>query len=108
MQLALALIYIAVTGAVLFCMAALLFRGGKSHCNWMYVNCMATVVLWCSSQILQMMAKTRGELMAAFLILAAVMPQVFNLFTTAIGLSAVKIALVAEALTDRKEGGNGA
>ena len=68
MQLALALIYIAVTGAVLFCMAALLFRGGKSHCNWMYVNCMATVVLWCSSQILQMMAKTRGELMAAFLI----------------------------------------
>ncbi|MBQ1321010.1 MAG: hypothetical protein IIY53_05105 [Solobacterium sp.] len=47
-------------------------------------------------------------LMAAFLILAAVMPQVFNLFTTAIGLSAVKIALVAEALIDRKEGGNGA
>ncbi|MBR2830594.1 MAG: hypothetical protein IKE68_08610 [Solobacterium sp.] len=48
-------------------------------------------------------------LMAAFLICAAVMPQVFNLFAAAIGLSAVKIALVAEALTDsnRKEGGNG-
>ena len=68
MQLALALIYIAVTGAVLFCMAALLFRGGKSHCNWMYFNCQGAVVLWCASQILQMMAKTRGELMAAFLI----------------------------------------
>lgn len=68
MQLLLAFIYIAVTGAVLFCMAALLFRGGRSRSNWTYFICQGTVVLWCSSQILQMMAKTRGELLAAFLI----------------------------------------
>ena len=68
MQLVLAFIFIAVIGAVLFCMAALLFRGDGSACSWSYFACQGMVVLWCASQILQMMAKTRGELTAAFLI----------------------------------------
>ena len=68
MQLVLAFIFIAVIGAVLFCMAALLFRGDGTACSWMYFSCQGMVVLWCASQILQMMAKTRGELTAAFLI----------------------------------------
>ncbi|MBR4732516.1 MAG: hypothetical protein IK081_07075 [Lachnospiraceae bacterium] len=68
MQLVLTFIYIAVIGAVLFCMAALLFRGDGSAGSWTYFTCQGTVVLWCASQILQMMAKTRGELTAAFLI----------------------------------------
>ena len=68
MQLVLTFIYIAVIGAVLFCMAALLFRGDGSASSWAYFVCQGTVVLWCASQILQLMAKTRGELTAAFLI----------------------------------------
>ena len=68
MHLVLTFVYIAVIGAVLFCMAALLFRGDGSACSWAYFICQGTVVLWCASQILQMMAKTRGELTAAFLI----------------------------------------
>ena len=68
MQLVLTVIFIAVIGAVLFCMAALLFRGDGSTCSWTYFVCQGTVVLWCASQILQMMAKTRGELTAAFLV----------------------------------------
>lgn len=68
MHLVLTFIYIAVIGAVLFCMAALLFRGDGSLSSWAYFSCQGSVVLWCSSQILQMMARTRGELMAAFLI----------------------------------------
>ena len=68
MQLVLTFIYIAVIGAVLFCMAALLFRGDGSASSWAYFVCQGTVVLWCASQILQLMAKTGGELTAAFLI----------------------------------------
>ncbi|MBR6478541.1 MAG: sensor histidine kinase [Lachnospiraceae bacterium] len=68
MHLVLTFIFIAVIGAVLFCMAALLFRGDGSASSWAYFVCQGTVVLWCASQILQMMAKTRGELTAAFLI----------------------------------------
>ncbi|MBP5263868.1 MAG: hypothetical protein J6Z33_05770 [Lachnospiraceae bacterium] len=68
MQLVLTFIFIAVIGAVLFCMAALLFRGDGSACSWAYFVSQGMVVLWCASQILQMMAKTRGELVAAFLV----------------------------------------
>lgn len=42
--------------------------------------------------------------MAAVLILAAVLPNVFNLFTTALGMMAIKIALVLEVtLMQKKE-----
>ena len=68
MQLVLGFIYIAVTGAVLFSMAALLFRGENTPASRMYLVCQGMVVLWCSSQLLQMIARTRGELTAAFLI----------------------------------------
>ena len=68
MQLILGLIYIIVIGAVLFSMAALLFRGEESRSVRAYMVCQGMVVLWCASQILQMMAETRGELMAAFLL----------------------------------------
>ena len=68
MQLILGLIYIIVIGAVLFSMAALLFRGEESRSVRAYMVCQGMVVLWCASQILQMMAQTRGELMAAFLL----------------------------------------
>lgn len=68
MQLILAFIYIAVIGAVLFSMAALLFRGEDTKSNRVYLTCQGMVVLWCGSQVLQMMAQTKAELTAAFLL----------------------------------------
>ena len=68
MQLILGSIYIIVIGAVLFSMAALLFRGDDSLSVRVYMVCQGMVVLWCASQILQMMARTRGELAAVFLL----------------------------------------
>lgn len=68
MNFVLGLIYIIVTGAVLFCMAALLLRGEETMANRIYLICQAMVVLWCSSQILQMTAETTGQLRAAYLI----------------------------------------
>lgn len=68
MELILTLIYIVVTGAVLFSMAALLFRGENTVSNKIYFACEGMVVVWCVSQILQMMAKTKEELTAVYLI----------------------------------------
>ncbi len=41
-----------VIGAVLFSMAALLFRGREMRSNRIYFMCQGMAVLWCSSQIL--------------------------------------------------------
>lgn len=68
MSFVLGLIYIIVTGAVLFCMAALLFRGEETTSNRIYLICQGMVVLWCGSQILQMIADTTDQLTAAYLI----------------------------------------
>lgn len=68
MQLILGLIYFAVIGAVLFSMAALLFRGEESPGSRVYLVCQGMVVLWCCSQILQLLAQSRGELMVSFLL----------------------------------------
>lgn len=68
MQLILGLIYFAVIGAVLFSMAALLFRGEESPGSRVYLVCQGMAVLWCCSQILQLLAQSRGELMVSFLL----------------------------------------
>lgn len=68
MQMLLSFVYILVIGAVLFSMAALLFRGREMASNRIYFACQGMVVLWCSSQILQNCAGTRGELFAAYVI----------------------------------------
>lgn len=68
MQMILSLIYMLVIGAVLFSMAALLFRGREMHSNRIYFVCQGMVVLWCSSQILILVSETVGQLMASYLI----------------------------------------
>lgn len=68
MQMILSFVYILVIGAVLFSMAALLFRGREMVCNRIYFVCQGMVVLWCASQILLNCARTPGELYAAYLI----------------------------------------
>ena len=68
MQMILSFVYILVIGAVLFSLAALLFRGREMVCNRIYFVCQGMVVLWCASQILLNCAHTPGELYAAYLI----------------------------------------
>ena len=55
MRFLLGVIYIIVTGAVLICQAALVCLGKKSGSNRMYFGCLAMVVIWCSSQLMQLM-----------------------------------------------------
>ena len=61
-------IYMVVTGAVLVSMTALFLRGKKNLCNRIYMVCHGLIALWCSSQILVLMAETKWEQMAAYLI----------------------------------------
>lgn len=68
MQMILSFVYILVIGAVLFSMAALLFRGREMVCNRIYFVCQGMVVLWCASQVLLNCAHTHWELYAAYLI----------------------------------------
>ncbi|MGN0426009.1 MAG: histidine kinase N-terminal 7TM domain-containing protein [Acetatifactor sp.] len=68
MQMILSFVYILVIGAVLFSMAALLFRGREMVCNRIYFVCQGMVVLWCASQILLNCAHSPGELYVAYLI----------------------------------------
>ena len=68
MQMILSLIYMLVIGAVLFSMAALLFRGREMFSNRVYFVCQGMVVLWCSSQILTITAQTLNQVRASNLI----------------------------------------
>ena len=68
MEFLLVLIYIIVIGAVLFCMATLLLRAEKSKSSRTYLVCQGMVVLWCTSQILQIIAATPAQLTASYLI----------------------------------------
>lgn len=68
MELILTIIYLVVTGAVLFSMAVLLFRGEPTAGNKNYLVCQGLVVIWCTSQVLQMTARTKGELTAVYLL----------------------------------------
>lgn len=61
-------IYMVVTGAVLVSMVALFLRGKKELSNRMYMICHGLVALWCGSQILVLMAETKWERMAAYLV----------------------------------------
>lgn len=68
MDFILGCIYMIVTGAVLVSMAALFLRGKKELCNRIYMVCHGLIALWCGSQILLLMAETKWERMAAYLI----------------------------------------
>lgn len=68
MSFMLGLIYLIVTGAVLASMAALFFRGERTLCNHVYMVCQGMAALWCGSQILVLLAETKWELTAAYLI----------------------------------------
>ena len=64
MRFLLGVIYIIVTGAVLVSQAALVCLGKKCGSNRMYFGCLAMVVIWCSSQLMQLMCT--GELQLRF------------------------------------------
>lgn len=68
MEFLLVSIYILVIGAVLFCMATLLLRAEKSDSNRSYLVCQGMVVLWCVSQILQIIATTNTQLIVSYLV----------------------------------------
>ena len=70
------LIYIIVIGAVLFCMATLLLRAEKSKSSRTYLVCQGMVVLWCTSQILQIIAATPALLYQLQLVLF--LPAIFR------------------------------
>ncbi len=68
MELLLGFIYLIVIGAVLFSMAALLLRGENTKTNRFYMINQGLAVIWCSSQILLMVAGTKWQLTLAYLI----------------------------------------
>lgn len=68
MSFILGFIYMLVTGSVLVNMAMLYLWGKREMCNRIYMSCQGMVALWCGSQILVMLARTKWELMAAYLI----------------------------------------
>lgn len=68
MKFLLGVIYMLVTGAVLLSMAALFLRGTKEKSNRSYLMCQGMVALWCASQVLLLLAHTKGELVIAYLI----------------------------------------
>ncbi len=66
MSFVLGLIYILVIGAVLVSMVVLLLKGQKELFNRIYMGCQALVVVWCISQLLQLLAETKWELALAY------------------------------------------
>ena len=67
MEMLLGWIYMMVTGAVLVSMATLFLRDNGEKANRIYMVCQGIVVVWCSSQILVLMAKSSLELTLAYL-----------------------------------------
>lgn len=68
MTFLLGLIYLIVTGTVLVSMAALFLRGKRVMANRIFFVCQGMIVLWCSSQILIMLAKEHWQLTIAYLL----------------------------------------
>lgn len=68
MAFVLGIIYMLVMGAVCFSMAVLLLRGQEEKYNKVFLVCQGLAVLWCSSQILILLADTKNELIAAYLL----------------------------------------
>jgi signal transduction histidine kinase len=68
MNFILGFIYLIVTGAVLVSMAALFLRGKGEPYNRLYMLFQGTVLLWCSSQLLVLLAGNLAEICAAYLI----------------------------------------
>ena len=66
MSFLLGLIYILVIGAVLVSMAVLLLKGQRELYNRIYMGCQGLVVVWCLSQVLQLLAKTEAELIISY------------------------------------------
>lgn len=68
MAFVLGIIYMLVMGAVCFSMAVLLLKGQDEKYNRIFLVCQGLAVLWCSSQILILLADTQNELIAAYLL----------------------------------------
>lgn len=68
MAFVLGIIYMLVMGAVCFSMAVLLLRGKDEKYNRIFFVCQGLAVLWCSSQVLILLADTKNELIAAYLL----------------------------------------
>lgn len=68
MVLIFGLIYMLVLGAVSATMVVLFLKGTREKYNGIYLLCGGAVVLWCSSQVLILLAKTQNELMIAYAI----------------------------------------
>ncbi len=67
MRFLLGVIYIIVTGAVLVSQAALVCLGKKNGSNRMYFACLSMVVIWCSSQLMQLMCTNVFQLKFTYL-----------------------------------------
>lgn len=67
MKFLLGIIYLFVTGAVLLSASALVFRGRRNKSNWIFLICQGLVVIWCSSQIMQLLVRNLNELKFAYL-----------------------------------------
>ncbi len=68
MAFVLGIIYMLVMGAVCFSMAVLLLRGKEEKYNRIFLVCQGLAVIWCSSQVLILLADTKNELIAAYLL----------------------------------------
>ncbi len=68
MAFVLGIIYMLVMGAVCFSMAVLFLRGKEEKYNRIFLVCQGLAVLWCSSQVLILLADTKNELIAAYLL----------------------------------------
>lgn len=68
MELLLGLINLIVIGAVLFCMAALLLRGENTKATKVYLALQGLTVVWCSSQVLLLIASTTPQLTISYFI----------------------------------------
>lgn len=66
MEFILGCIYFIVTGAVIYSMAALFLRGEKSLANRIYIFCQLMVAIWCSSQLLLIMAREYWQLVLCY------------------------------------------
>ena len=67
MRFILGVIYLIVTGAVLVSQAALVCLGKKCGSNRMYFGCLSMVVIWCSSQLMQLMCDGGWQLKFSYL-----------------------------------------
>lgn len=68
MTLLLGSAYMLVMGAVFVSMTILLLKGKRARYNLVYLLCQGMAALWCCSQILILLARTREELQVSYLL----------------------------------------